>query len=471
MQINNNDDTAIQNNSNNENRANTSPSPALVRCYQCGHNVPADNWSLHHATCRGRRIRHPPAVTTEQRTATAASADTIRCSQCGKQVSTMSAVAHEARCCPRRLGEESSARDNFESVAASSDEVELIERSEGDVEVVVAGTQHDASLSAASAVTTNESSAAVATTTTATITTESGHMQQRQQHQQHQWSCPQCTLLNPNTTSRCDACGFSNPASGTPPNNSNVEGVQVEVHEVDPRVVSAVTGAAAVASWTLLGAFLGGPVGALVGGSLGALLTGASHWQQSQQPPNDEADNNNHRPRFVFTSTRITQTPTGSVIQVTNNASGRMRTTVIRSSNGGGDVLDFSALSLADRMILQMLRQNALNQGALNVDQMTYDELLQRFGVGTEHRGASPETIHALPLETLNSEDAIQSLEENQKTCNICLEDFVVGDSMRKLECSHAFHESCIDNWLARVSSCPICKKEIQPNHGGSPPR
>ena len=143
-------------------------------------------------------------------------------------------------------------------------------------------------------------------------------------------------------------------------------------------------------------------MGALVGGTTGAILNGASQWRHAQQP--------NRTPRFTFTSTRISQTPTGSTIRMTNNAGGRMRTTIIRTPH---DATQFSPtdMSVIDHMILQMLMQNALNQGAHNVEQMSYEELLQRFGVGTEQRGASPEAIASLPLTTLDSPQAVESLD------------------------------------------------------------
>ena len=94
-----------------------------------------------------------------------------------------------------------------------------------------------------------------------------------------------------------------------------------------------------------------------------------------------------------------------------------------------------------------------------DVNQMTYDELLERFGFGTEHqrRGASSETINALPLITLKDDH-----NEKNVVCNICLEEFQKGDEIRKLpQCQHEFHRQCIDRWLTQVASCPICKQGL----------
>jgi hypothetical protein len=41
--------------------------------------------------------------------------------------------------------------------------------------------------------------------------------------------------------------------------------------------------------------------------------------------------------------------------------------------------------------------------------------------------------------------------------CSICTEDFVQGEDVRVLPCSHKFHPSCVDPWLLNVSgTCPL---------------
>ncbi len=41
--------------------------------------------------------------------------------------------------------------------------------------------------------------------------------------------------------------------------------------------------------------------------------------------------------------------------------------------------------------------------------------------------------------------------------CSICTDDFLVGEDVRVLPCSHKFHPACIDPWLINVSgTCPL---------------
>ena len=45
--------------------------------------------------------------------------------------------------------------------------------------------------------------------------------------------------------------------------------------------------------------------------------------------------------------------------------------------------------------------------------------------------------------------------------CSICLGDFGDGEECRMLPCLHAFHASCIDQWLRISHECPLCKRSV----------
>lgn len=51
----------------------------------------------------------------------------------------------------------------------------------------------------------------------------------------------------------------------------------------------------------------------------------------------------------------------------------------------------------------------------------------------------------------------------NSSECGICIEHFENRQLTRTLPCGHAFHASCVTDWLTRSSaSCPICRTELR---------
>ncbi len=45
--------------------------------------------------------------------------------------------------------------------------------------------------------------------------------------------------------------------------------------------------------------------------------------------------------------------------------------------------------------------------------------------------------------------------------CTICLHEYNEGDRLRKLQCDHAFHKDCLDEWFREEKKCPNCNLEI----------
>ncbi|KAJ5568690.1 DNA damage-inducible protein 1 [Penicillium hetheringtonii] len=47
---------------------------------------------------------------------------------------------------------------------------------------------------------------------------------------------------------------------------------------------------------------------------------------------------------------------------------------------------------------------------------------------------------------------------QRNTTCPICTEDFIGNQMLRRLRCNHQYHMACIEDWLFRSSSCPVCR-------------
>ncbi|KAJ6325600.1 hypothetical protein OIU76_012641 [Salix suchowensis] len=47
--------------------------------------------------------------------------------------------------------------------------------------------------------------------------------------------------------------------------------------------------------------------------------------------------------------------------------------------------------------------------------------------------------------------------------CSVCLADYLGEDTLRILPyCGHSFHVTCIDIWLQRHSTCPVCRISLR---------
>ncbi|CAJ2673659.1 unnamed protein product [Trifolium pratense] len=83
-----------------------------------------------------------------------------------------------------------------------------------------------------------------------------------------------------------------------------------------------------------------------------------------------------------------------------------------------------------------------------------YEMLLALDDHNHQHTGASTNLINSLPQSTVQTDNFTED-------CAVCLETPVRGDIIRHLPCLHKFHKDCIDPWLGRKRSCPVCKSSL----------
>ncbi|XP_024044117.1 NEP1-interacting protein-like 2 isoform X2 [Citrus clementina] len=73
-------------------------------------------------------------------------------------------------------------------------------------------------------------------------------------------------------------------------------------------------------------------------------------------------------------------------------------------------------------------------------------------------RGLTGESLKKLPCHVI-----LDEIKPTQSSCcSICLQDIIVGELARSLpHCHHTFHLACVDKWLIRHGSCPVCRRDV----------
>jgi hypothetical protein len=86
--------------------------------------------------------------------------------------------------------------------------------------------------------------------------------------------------------------------------------------------------------------------------------------------------------------------------------------------------------------------------------------IMSRDNVRSPQRdGASEEEISSNTEVTEYSADDFPDQEDAK--CVVCLGEYEEGDQLRKLQCNHVFHVECVDEWLKRHKTCPLCVRSI----------
>ncbi|XP_020495928.1 E3 ubiquitin-protein ligase RNF115 isoform X2 [Labrus bergylta] len=78
---------------------------------------------------------------------------------------------------------------------------------------------------------------------------------------------------------------------------------------------------------------------------------------------------------------------------------------------------------------------------------------------------AEKNMISSLPTVCISQEQTDCRLE-----CPVCREEYLLGESVRKLPCLHIFHSECIVPWLEQHDTCPVCRKSLDGVDNSLPP-
>lgn len=59
----------------------------------------------------------------------------------------------------------------------------------------------------------------------------------------------------------------------------------------------------------------------------------------------------------------------------------------------------------------------------------------------------------------INNSDLIEFDKNDGSQCSICIEKFENQTEVLQLPCKHYYHKECIEKWLDKNTSCPLCRK------------
>ena len=104
------------------------------------------------------------------------------------------------------------------------------------------------------------------------------------------------------------------------------------------------------------------------------------------------------------------------------------------------------------------------------------ENMLREFLMGNHSASGRRHTplsiLNQLPVRTLTASEVRQIAErgadENLSSCLVCLSDYEADEEVRTMPCLHFFHTVCIDKWLSKSISCPICKFDICANYNNT---
>ncbi|XP_056164702.1 NEP1-interacting protein 1-like [Syzygium oleosum] len=104
--------------------------------------------------------------------------------------------------------------------------------------------------------------------------------------------------------------------------------------------------------------------------------------------------------------------------------------------------------------LLYSLTLSRLEQTLAHADNMISE-------ITVDHAKVSKNLCDRIPRIKI-TEDRLLDSSRNRNSCSICLQDFECKDEARRLpNCRHLFHLHCIDKWICKQRSCPLCRSPV----------
>ncbi|KAF3597387.1 hypothetical protein DY000_02027965 [Brassica cretica] len=121
-------------------------------------------------------------------------------------------------------------------------------------------------------------------------------------------------------------------------------------------------------------------------------------------------------------------------------------------------LIDVIVSLISGRLVRERIGPAMLSavQSQMGAADATFDDLSSIFDTGGS-KGLTVDVVDKIPKIIITGDAS-----GNKDSCSVCLQDFQLGETARSLpHCHHMFHLPCIDNWLLRHGSCPMCRRDL----------
>lgn len=125
-------------------------------------------------------------------------------------------------------------------------------------------------------------------------------------------------------------------------------------------------------------------------------------------------------------------------------------------------LIDVLASLLSGRLVRERIGPAMLSavQSQMGAVETTFEDVQNIFDIGGS-KGLPGDSVEKIPKIVVSKENNVDASGE-RVSCSVCLQDFQVGETVRSLpHCHHMFHLPCIDTWLVRHGSCPLCRRDL----------
>ncbi|PIA25571.1 hypothetical protein AQUCO_11100025v1 [Aquilegia coerulea] len=125
-------------------------------------------------------------------------------------------------------------------------------------------------------------------------------------------------------------------------------------------------------------------------------------------------------------------------------------------------LVDVIASLLSGRLVRERIGPAMLNavQSQMGAIETNFEDSPDIFAIGGA-KGLSKDSVERIPKIKITNNNRIDA-SGDKISCSVCLQDFQLQETVRSLPyCHHMFHLPCIDKWLIKQGSCPLCRRDL----------